>query len=129
MKLKKTFWMNVLFAILWVFFCLLSFATDIDYVEHTLTYKLLSLFIQLLILTTSIVTAIRLFRTNKMSLGKLAILSNYSSVALLIDYFLTSLYFQPSILISIDFVYLLLFYGFVITPFAINIKVLRNSYD
>jgi hypothetical protein len=129
MKFKKTFWMNVLFAILWVLFCLLSFATDIDYVEHTLIYKFLSLFIQLLILTTSIVTAFRLFRTNKMSLCKLAILSNYSSVAVLIGYFLTSLYFQPSILISIDFLYLLLFYGFVITPFAINIKVLRNSYD
>ena len=129
MKFKKTFWMNVSFAILWVLFCLLSFVTDIDYVEHTLKYKLLSLFIQLLILTTSIVTAIHLFRTNKTSLGKEAILANYSSVAVLIGYFLTTLYFQPSILISVDFLYLLLFYGFVITPFAINLKVLRNSYD
>ena len=129
MKFKKTFWMNVSFAILWVLFCLLSFATDIDYVEYTLKYKLLSLFTQLLILTTSIVTAIHLFRTNKTSLGKVAILANYSSVAVLIGYFLTTLYFQPSILISIDFLYLLLFYGFVITPFAISLKVLRNSYD
>ena len=129
MKFKKIFWMNVSFAILWVLFCLLSFATDIDYVEHTLKYKLLSLLTQLLILTTSIVTAIHLFRTNKTSLGNEAIFANYSSVAVLIGYFLTTLYFQPSILISIDFLYLLLFYGFVITPFAINLKVLRNSYD
>ena len=126
---KKIYWMNVLFAILWVLFCLLSFATDIDYVEHTLIYKLLSLLTQLLILTTSIVTAIRLFKTNKMSLGKVAILANYSSVAVLIGYFLTTLYFQPPKFISMDFLYLLLFYGFIITPFAINLKVLRNSYD
>ena len=129
MKFKKTFWMNVLFAILWVLFCLISFATDIDYLEHTLKYKILSLLTQLLILITSIVTTTQLFKTNKTSLGKVAIFANYSSVAVLIGYFLTTLYFQPSILISIDFLYLLLFYGFVITPFAINLKVLRNSYD
>jgi hypothetical protein len=129
MKFKKTFWMNVLFAILWVLFCLLSFATDIDYVEHSLKYKLLSLLTQLLILTTSIVTAILLFRTNKTSLGKIAILSNYSSVAVLIGYFLTTLYFQPSKLITMDFLYLLLFYELIITPFVINLKALRNRYD
>ena len=129
MNYKKIFWMNVLFAILWVLFCLISFATDIDYVEHTVKYKILSLLTQLLILITSIVTTTHLFKTNKTSPGKVAILANYSSVAVLIGYFLTTLYFQPSILISIDFLYLLLFYGFVITPFAINLKVLRNSYD
>ena len=121
--------MNVLFAILWVLFCLLSFATDIDYVEHTLKYKILSFLTQLLILITSIVTTTHLFKTNKTSLGKVAILANYSSVAVLIGYFLTTLYFQPPKFISMDFLYLLLFYGFVITPFAINLKVLRNSYD
>jgi hypothetical protein len=118
--------MNVLFAILWVLFCLLSFATDIDYVEHTLIYKLLSFLTQLLILITSLVTTTHLFKTNKTSPGKVAILANYSSVAVLIGYLLTTLYFKPSILISIDFLYILLFYGFVITPFVINLKALRN---
>lgn len=129
MKFKKTFWMNVLFAILWVLFCLISFATDIDYVEHTLKYKILSLLTQLLILITSIVTTTHLFKTNKTSPGKVAIVANYSSVAVLIGYFLTTLYFQPSKLITMDFLYLLLFYGFIITPFVINLKALRNSYD
>ena len=129
MKFKKTFWMNVMFAILWVLFCLLSFATDMDYVEHTLIYKLLSLLTQLLILITSIVTTTHLFKTNKTSLSKVAILANYSSVTVLIGYFLSTLYFQPSKLITIDFLYLLLFYGFIITPFVINLKALRNSYD
>ena len=129
MKFKKTFWMNVMFAILWVLFCLLSFATDMDYVEHTLIYKLLSLLTQLLILITSIVTTTHLFKTNKTSLSKVAIIANYSSVAVLIGYFLTTLYFQPSKLITMDFLYLLLFYGFIITPFVINLKALRNSYD
>ena len=126
---KKIFWMNVVFAILFVLFCFLSFATDIDYVEKTLIHKLLSLLTQLLILTTSIVTSIHLSRMNKMSLGKLAILFNYSSVAVLIGYFLTTLYFQPPKYISMDFLYLLLFYGFIITPFLINLKSLRNIYD
>ena len=129
MNYKKVFWMNVVFAILWVLFCLLSFATDMDYVEHTLIHKLLSLLTQLLILTTSIVTATHLFKTNKTSLGKVAIVANYSSVAVLIGYFLTTLYFQPSKLITMDFLYLLLFYGFIITPFVINLKALRNIYD
>ena len=129
MNYKKIFWMNVLFAILWVLFCLLSFATDIDYVEHTLIYKLLSLLTQLLILTTSILTAIRFFRTNKMSLVRVVILANYSSVAFLIGYFLTTLYFQPPKFICMDFLYLLLFYGFITTPFVINLKALRNNYD
>ena len=129
MNYKKIFWMNVLFAILWVLFCLLSFATDIDYVEHMLIYKLLSLLTQLLILTTSILTAIRFFRTNKMSLVRVVILANYSSVAFLIGYFLTTLYFQPPKFICMDFLYLLLFYGFITTPFVINLKALRNNYD
>ena len=129
MKFKKTFWMNVLFSILWVLFCLLSFATDIDYVEHTLKYKLLSLLTQLLILTTSIVTATHLFKTDKTSLGKKAIFANYSSSAVLIGYFLTTLYFQPPKFISMDFLYLLLFYGFITTPFVINLKAFKNNYD
>ena len=129
MVFRKILWMNVLFAILWLLFCLLSFATDMDYVEHTLIYKLLSLLTQLLILITSIVTTTHLFKTNKTSLSKVAIIANYSSVAFLIGYFLTTLYFQPPKFICMDFLYLLLFYGFIITPFVINLKALRNSYD
>jgi hypothetical protein len=127
MTYKKTFWMNLLFAILWVLLCLLSFATDIDYVEHTLTHKILSLVTQLFIFATSIVTAVHLYKLNKSSSTKLAIFSNYSSISVAIGYLLISVYYQPSNLISMDFLYLLFFYSLFITPFVINLKALRKS--
>lgn len=126
MLYKKTFWMNVLFAIFWVLLCLLSFATDIDYVEHSLTYKILSLLTQLFIFATSIVTAVHLYKTNKSLLTKLAVSTNYSSISMAIGYLLISVYYQPSKLISMDFLYLSFFYGLFITPFLINLKALRS---
>jgi ABC-type transport system involved in cytochrome c biogenesis permease component len=129
MNQKKTFWMNVLFAILWVLFCLIFFATDIDYVEHTLIHKILSLGTQLLIFTTSIVTAIHLYKTNKILLGKVVIFANYSSVAVLIANLLNDTSDNWSAFISLGFWILLLFYSFLIAPFVINLKVLRNNYD
>jgi ABC-type transport system involved in cytochrome c biogenesis permease component len=129
MNKKKTFWMNVLFAILWVLFCLIFFATDIDYVEHTLIHKILSLGTQLLIFTTSIVTAIHLYKTNKILLGKVVIFANYSSVAVLIANLLNDTSDNWSAFISLGFWILLLFYSFLIAPFVINLKVLRNNYD
>jgi hypothetical protein len=121
--------MNVLFAILWVLFCLIFFATDIDYVEHTLIHKILSLGTQLLIFTTSIVTAIHLYKTNKILLGKVVIFANYSSVAVLIANLLNDTSDNWSAFISLGFWILLLFYSFLIAPFVINLKVLRNNYD
>jgi hypothetical protein len=125
MTYKKTFWMNLLFAILWVLGCLLSFATDIDYVEHSLTYKMLSLLTQLFIFSTSIVTAVHLYKS---SLTKLAIFSNYSSISLTIGYLLYMLYFRDfSYLLSIDFLILIFVYSLFITPFVINLKALKAS--
>lgn len=128
MNYKKIFWMNVLFAILWVLFCLLSFATDIDYVEHSLTHKILTFLIQLFILATSIITATHLYKSNTKSLGKLAIFGNCCCIILTIGYLITITYFQPSILTSMNFLILLFVYSIFILPFAINIKTLRNSY-
>jgi hypothetical protein len=125
---KKTFWMNLLFAILWVLGCLLSFATDINYVEHSLTYKMLSLLTQLFIFATSIVTAVHLYKSNKSSSTKLAIFSNYSSISLTIGYLLYMLYFRHfSYLLSIDFLILIFVYSLFITPFVINLKALKAS--
>jgi hypothetical protein len=129
MKFKKTFWMNVSFAIFWAFFCLIFFATDIDYVEHSLSHKIWSLVTQLLIFTTTIFTAIHLYKTNKTLLGKFVIFANYSSIAVLIANCLNDMPHQLSALISIGFWIGLLFYGVLIAPFVINIKALRNSYD
>jgi hypothetical protein len=126
MLYKKTFWMNVVFAIFWAFFCIVFFVTDIDYVEHSLIQKSLSLFTQLLILTTSIITAVHLFILNKSSISKVIIFANYASIAVLIGYFLIPLYYQPSKFISMDFLYLTFFYGLFIAPFVINLKALRS---
>ena len=129
MKFKKTFWMNVSFAIFWAFFCLIFFATDMDYIEHSLTHKIWSLVTQLLIFTTSIVTAIHLYKKNKTLLGKVEIVANYSSIAVLIANLLNDMPHQPSTFINVGFWIFLLFYGFLIIPFVINLKALRNSYD
>lgn len=130
MTYKKTFWMNVLFAILWVLFCLVFVATDADYVEHSLTHKITSLFTQLFIFATLIVTAVHLYKSNKSSLTKLAVFSNYASISVTIGYLLYMLYFRHySYLLSIDFLILIFVYSLFITPFVINLKALRNSYD
>jgi hypothetical protein len=130
MTYKKTFWMNVLFAILWVLGCLLSFATDINYVEHSQTYKILSLLTQLFIFATSIVTAVHLYKSNKSSSTKLAIFSNYSSISLTIGYLIYMLYFRDfSYLLSIDFLILIFVYSLFITPFVINLKALKPSFS
>jgi hypothetical protein len=130
MTYKKTFWMNLLFAILWVLGCLLSFATDIDYVEHSLTYKMLSLLTQLFIFATSIVTAVYLYKSNKSSLTKLTVFTNYASISLTISYLLYMLYFRHySYLLSIDFLILIFVYSLFITPFVINLKALKPSYS
>jgi hypothetical protein len=126
MLYKKTFWMNVVFAIFWAFFCIVFFVTDIDYVEHSLIQKSLSLFTQLLILTTSIITAVHLFKLNKLSISKVIIFANYTSIVVLISYLLIPLFYQPSKFISMDFLYLSFFYGLFITPFLINLKALRS---
>jgi hypothetical protein len=126
MLFKKTFWMNVVFAIFWVLFCIVFFATDIDYVEHTLTQKITSLFTQLFVFATSIVTAVHLFKLNKLSISKVIIFANYTSIVVLISYLLIPLFYQPSKFISMDFLYLSFFYGLFITPFLINLKALRS---
>jgi hypothetical protein len=114
--------MNLSFAIFWAFFCLIFFATDMDYVEHSLSHKIWSLVTQLLIFTTSIVTAIHLYKTNKTLLGKVVIVANYSSIAVLIANLLNDMPHQPSTFINIGFWIVLLFYGFLIAPFVINLK-------
>lgn len=125
MTYKKTFWMNVFFAIAWVLLCLLSFATDIDYVEHTLTYKLFTAFIQLFIFSTSIITVVHLYKSNKSLILKFALFSNYSCVIGTILSLLFTIYHQPSIVISISFLIVLFVYCLFATPFLINLKALR----
>jgi hypothetical protein len=120
--------MNVVFAILWVLGCFLSFATNIDYVEHSLTYKILSYVTQLFIFATSLLTAIHLYKSNKSSLTKLAVFSNYASISVTIGYLLYMLYFRHySYLLSIDFLILIFVYSLFITPFVINLKAPKAS--
>lgn len=127
MNYKKTFWMNVFFAIAWVLLCLLSFATDIDYVEHTLTYKIFTAFIQLFILAIPITTAIYMYKSNNLLLRKFALFGNYLSVIGTILSLLFTIYHQPSIVISISFLIVLFVYCIFVTPFLINLKAVKAS--
>ena len=130
MNHKKTFWMNVSFAILWVFCCLIFFASDIDYVEYTLTHKTLSLITRLFIFTTLIVTAVHLRNSNTPLVAKLAIFGNYISISMIISYLIFSLYFRHfSFILSIDFLILLFVYSLCIFPFVINLREIRKPYS
>ena len=126
MTYKKTFWMNVFFAIAWLLLCLLSFATDIDYVEHTLTYKIFTAFVQLFILSTSIITVLHLYKSNKSLVRKLALFSNYSCIIGTILSLLFTIYHQPSIVITISFLIVFFVYCIFAAPFLINLKALRS---
>lgn len=124
---KKTFWMNVFFAIAWVLICLLSFATDIDYVERTTTYKFISAFIQLFILVVPIITAILLCKPNKPLLRKFALLGNYCCIIGIISLLLSIMYKEPTAVISTEFLFVFLFCFLVISPFVINLKAIKAS--
>ncbi len=123
---KKTFWMNVLFAIAWVLFCLLMSA-DIEYVEHTLTRKILTFLTMFFIFATLIVTAVHLCKSNTPLLRKLVIFANRFNIMLTIGYLIVIVFYRPSVLSSIDFLIALFVYGLFITPFAINLKAVKAS--
>lgn len=124
---KKTFWLNVVVATSWALLCLLSFATDIDYVERSSIYHIVSALTQLLILATLLMTAFSLYKPNPSLMRKLALFGNYFSVTATVSYFLTIVLYQPSMLISIDFLIVFFLYCLFILPFVINLKVLKAS--
>jgi hypothetical protein len=117
--------MNVFFAIAWFLLCLLSFATDIDYVEHTLTYKIFTAFIQLFILSTSIITAAHLYKSNKSLVRRFSLFANYSCVITAIFSLLFTIYHQPSIVISFEFLVIAFIYCVFTLPFILNIKAIK----
>ena len=106
----KTFWLNIFFAVVWVLLCALSFATDIDYVENTMTQKVLSALMQLFILTIPIITAIYLYKSNNFMLRKVVLFSNYSALMIIVLCLLAVIYNQPSLFSSFDFVILFLLF-------------------
>ncbi len=126
MEFKKTFWMNVFFTIAWMLLCLLSFATDIDYVEHTLTYKIFTAFIQLFILTIPITTAIYMYKSNNLLLRKFALFGNYLSAIGILVCILAIIFYQLSKIFSMDFLIVLFVYCIFAAPFLINLKALRS---
>jgi hypothetical protein len=124
MNYKKTFWMNVIFAITWVLLCLLSFAIDIDYEDYTLIKKLLTALMQLFIFSTSIITANHLYKSNNSLVSKIALFSNYSCVITTILILLFIAYLQQPI-ISFEFLVIIFIYCVFMIPFLLNIKVIK----
>lgn len=118
--------MNVLFAVALAFLYFVSYATDIDYVEHTTRQKIVSALMQLLFLAVPSVTAIHLYKSNWMT-RKLALIGNYCAVIGTIVYLIAVVCFQPSMIFEIDFVFVFLIYVIFILPFVINLKSLKAS--
>ncbi len=127
MQFNKTFWMNVLFAVALAFLYFVSYATDIDYVEHTLRQKIISFGIQLCVLAVPIVTAIHLYKSNWLLLRKLSLLGNYCGVVFTIFYLIAIVYHQPSMFKDEGFFIIVLVYVLFILPFVINLKALKAS--
>ena len=118
--------MNIVGAICWVLLCLLSFATDIDYVEHTLTHKIIIFSIQFAVFSTLLVTAIFLYKTSNQLFRKLAYFGNYCGLVGVAFYLLHIAYRQPSAFISDDLIAILVFCFTFTLPCFINIKALKQ---
>ena len=121
---KKTFRMNVVIALAWALLCLLGSFTDIDYQKHSTLHNVISVFVQLFILATLIVTAIHLL---KLTLQKFALFSNYLSIILTIISLITTFYYQPSLLTGNELLFMICAYGIFIAPFVVNLEFLRRG--
>jgi hypothetical protein len=126
MTYKKTFWMNVFFAILWVLFCFVGFAIDIDYEERTVIHKVLSALIQLFILAVPLTTAFYLFKPTS-SIRELTLLANYCCIFSAVLFILLTVISHSSIIFSMNFLILLFVYFIFALPFLINLKAIRAS--
>jgi tryptophan-rich sensory protein len=124
MKYKKTFWMNVVIAIVWTLLCLFGNITDIDYEKHSNAQNAIRVFVQLFILATLIVTAIHLL---KLKLQKFVLFSNYLSIILTIISLITTFYYQPSLLAGNELLFMICAYGIFIAPFVVNLEFLRRG--
>ena len=105
---KKTFWMNLVIAIAWALLCLLGNITDIDYEKHSTVHNAITIFVQLSILATLIVTSIHLL---KLTLHKFAVFSNYLSVILTIVSLIATFYYQPSLHAGNELIFMICAYG------------------
>ena len=74
-----------------------------------------------------LITAFYLFKPKSQLVLKFALLGNYFSVIVTIFYLMANIYYQPSILFRIDFIFVLTFYSIFVLPFVINLKTLKAS--
>jgi hypothetical protein len=121
---KKTFWMNLIGAISWIILCLLNFAVDIDYVEHTLMHKIVTIFIQLGFLAILLVTARYLYKASNL-LRKLTLISNLCGVIGAVLYVLLINYNQQINLFSWDSIAVLIIFSIFAVPCLINLKAVK----
>jgi len=123
---KKTFWMNVVVSIGWVMLCLLSFATDIDYVEHTMTHRIISAFVQLFVLANLIITASYMKKPNNF-LRNLALFTNYSLLVFFVLLSAFYFYLDPNIIFSWDLLAIPITFVMFGLPAVINLKALKSN--
>jgi hypothetical protein len=119
---KKTFWMNSVIAIAWALLCIFGNITDIDYEKHSTVHNAITILVQLSILATLIITSTHFLKIN---LHKFALFFNYLSVILTIISFIATFYYQPSLLYGNELIFMICAYGIFISPFIINLRVLR----
>jgi hypothetical protein len=124
---KKTFWMNVFLFISLPFLYYISYATDIDYVEHTTRQKIFTVLAQIFFLLVPVITAIHLYKSNWALVRKLALICNYIVIVSTILFLIFAVYQQPLAYMDTVLLLVVLMYVIFLLPFAINIKAIKAS--
>jgi hypothetical protein len=118
--------MNVFLVVVLPFLYYLSFATDIDYVEHTQRQKIINFVIKLCVLAVPTVTAIHLYKSNWL-IRKLALIGNYCALIGTIFYIFAIVHSQPSAYMDAVFFSIVFCFFIFAVPFVINLKALRKA--
>jgi uncharacterized membrane protein YvlD (DUF360 family) len=125
MKFKKTFWMNVISAIVWtgLSWVMLSIYSSEHGLENNFDVVVLQYFC---IVAAPVVTALAIYYTNKKSLRNLALFANYAALVCCVLISILYFYMNPNILLSWDLLaipFTFLIFGL---PAVINLKTLKK---
>ena len=124
MNFKKTFWMNVVSAIVWLGLSWLTLRMYL--VEHGLEHHFDFVVLQYFcIVAAPIVSALAIYYTNKKPLRNLALFANYAALVCCVLISILYCYMNPNILFSWDLLAIPLTFVMFGLPAFINLKALK----
>ena len=123
MAYKKTFWMNVVFTVLAIFLAVVAFILHIN--EHGLAHLPIFIFAYSCIIATPFVTALSLKWTDYSKLKLLAWFANYAAILLTLLKAVIAIYKNPTLLVNVEIIFMLIASSIILLPATINLKALR----